>query len=171
MKVNEARVSMWSGILAIPPAIGWYMTTLDSVRTRLPDAMSASLPHILSGLAVLAIVISMIANAVVHSKSHNVIQPVGSPTVSVADPITLKSIMGRTLQNERVILDGYAYIGCAFNQVTFVFNGGPCTVTRCSVNGRPRIETSNVQLLNMMALLSILKFLAPEAQFADAVRD
>jgi len=39
------------------------------------------------------------------------------------------------------------------------------------VNGRPRIETSNVQLLNMMALLSILKFLAPEAQFADAVRD
>jgi hypothetical protein len=94
-----------------------------------------------------------------------------APSVSIANPITLKSITGRTFQNERVPLDGCAYIGCAFNQVTFVFNGGPCSVTRCSVNGRPRIETSNTQLLNLMALLSVLKFLAPETQFADAVRE
>ena len=47
---------------------------------------------------------------------------------------TLKQISNRTFQGQTVVLDGYEYINCTFDDVTFVYNGtAPTRMTQSKI--------------------------------------
>jgi len=59
---------MWSGVIAILPSIGWYVTSAQSAFQSLRVTPNSSVPSVLAGSALLFIVIMLIANAFAHSR-------------------------------------------------------------------------------------------------------
>jgi len=57
----------------------------------------------------------------------------------------LKLIEKQKFRNEKVLLDGYKYVDCIFENVTLVYNGGPSEVinTQVHFNKTVPFETTN----------------------------
>lgn len=77
-------------------------------------------------------------------------------------------VLNKTLQNEKVLLDGHSYSGCRFVNVTFIYNAdAPFDLTNNTIEGSWSIETDNVQISGMIKLLNELKMLQPSTQVKD----
>jgi hypothetical protein len=70
---------MWSGLIAIPPAIGWYVSTYETVQSLLPLALANWVQHVLLGLCVSFGVIALITNAFAHRKFDKLLTSGESP--------------------------------------------------------------------------------------------
>ncbi len=70
-RLTANRLSMWSGILAIPPGLAWYATHFQSVLNYFPTHTRSWLPQGLLGLCVLFFVMAMIAHACASARSDH----------------------------------------------------------------------------------------------------
>jgi len=63
LKLSASKVSMWAGILSVPPLTSWYLDHFPSIHAQVPA--SAGFASLSAGLG-LAIV-ALVANAVAHA--------------------------------------------------------------------------------------------------------
>jgi hypothetical protein len=77
--------------------------------------------------------------------------------------VTLQEIVGQEFKNTKVVLDGYIYTDCTFENVTFRWDGGPSAVrgTRTKIIGTRRFESFNPSAVNTVDILDALGFLEP----------
>jgi hypothetical protein len=64
---------MWSGVIAIPPGICWYLTQFAGAKAWVPMLSWHFANPILSGLFLLLLSVAAIANARVHATLHRVV--------------------------------------------------------------------------------------------------
>jgi hypothetical protein len=70
------------------------------------------------------------------------------------DPYAPVSVVGKKFVNERVVLDGHAYKGCTFENVTFVYDGITAVdVSSSTFRGQPRFDTNNQAVSGAWALM------------------
>jgi len=86
-------------------------------------------------------------------------------------PTELEHIEGNTFRNERVILDGKRYLKCTFENVTFVYGGGPGELYQNEIKGQLRFNISgNKEISRMVYILQVLGALREGTVFNDATR-
>ena len=75
----------------------------------------------------------------------------------------LKVFEKKTFRNEKVLLDGYKYIDCTFENVTLVYNGGPSEVrgTRITFNESLPFETSSLAVKQIIKIFAAIGVLVP----------
>ncbi len=80
----------------------------------------------------------------------------------------LKVFEKKTFMNEKVLLDGYKYIDCTFENVTLVYNGGPSEMsgTRITFNKSIPFETNNPAVKQVMKIFNGMGVFKPGA-FAE----
>jgi hypothetical protein len=67
-RVTANRVSMYAGIVTVPPAMAWYVSSVQSVAQGLRATPGSVWPDIFAALAITSLVTMLIANAVAHSR-------------------------------------------------------------------------------------------------------
>jgi hypothetical protein len=84
------------------------------------------------------------------------------------EPYKAISIIGKTFRNEKVLLDGNAYSGCEFYNVTFVYNGTtPIQFANNKINGQIIIASDNLAVLGTLALTVGFNILKDEIKILD----
>jgi hypothetical protein len=70
-------------------------------------------------------------------------------------PKGYKEIANQHFLNTDVLLDGYLYVACKFENVTFQYNGADSGgfTGQCLFNGPPSLKTSDPKLKQMLAFL------------------
>jgi hypothetical protein len=63
--------------------------------------------------------------------------------------------------NEKVVLDWHSYIDCTFENVTFVYNGGPVNFRHNTVRGDRNFASGNPDVNEVIALLKGFHLLSP----------
>jgi hypothetical protein len=64
--------------------------------------------------------------------------------IKFEDPYRPIVVVGKIFTNEKVVLDGYSYSNCTFENVTFVFNGmTPVTMINSKIGGLITLKTDN----------------------------
>ncbi len=72
------------------------------------------------------------------------------------DPYVPIKVIGKTFTNEKVIIDGYSYRDCTFNNVTFVYNGTTTIqLSNCKINGF-QLTSENVAVEGAFMLMAAL---------------
>ena len=86
-------------------------------------------------------------------------------------PLNLEHIEGRTFRRERVVLDGKRYLECTFDNVTFVYNGGPGELYQNEIIGPIHFDIAgNKEISRMVYILQRLGALSEGTVFNDATR-
>jgi hypothetical protein len=74
----------------------------------------------------------------------------------------LTEVRGKVFVNEKVLLDGYHYTFCRFQNVTFIYNGvAPTALDNNEIAGY-NVQTDNPALLQNTTLLKGLGMLKPD---------
>lgn len=75
---------------------------------------------------------------------------------------SLEFVKGRTFKNRRVRLDRRHFVGCHFEGVVFVWDGGPCIVgTGCTFADPVYLESLSPVISDAIEVLGSLQMLAP----------
>ena len=77
------------------------------------------------------------------------------------DHYALKQVWSQSFSNQTVMLDGYEYTNCSFDNVTFEYEGrAPSRLTTSRINlhpgGRVSLESKNAAVTQTMILMSAL---------------
>ena len=76
-----------------------------------------------------------------------------------------EQVVGNQYRNEVVVLDGKQFVKCAFENVTFKFNGtAPSAMIDCLRTRTSRFSTDNPAILNWTELLLSMKAFMPTIQ-------
>jgi hypothetical protein len=64
------------------------------------------------------------------------------------------AIVGKSFTNEKVLMDGYSYVDCEFNNVTFVYNGTTAIqMVGSKIAGPIRFDSENPAVMGTILLL------------------
>jgi MFS family permease len=91
------------------------------------------------------------------------VTPVGTER---QQPVQFTRIIGQTFRNTEVPLDNYYYDDCVFENVTFVWNGGPYYLNRARVGGSRQLKTYNPVIVSTVDFLKAFTWL--ESQFSES---
>jgi hypothetical protein len=73
----------------------------------------------------------------------------------------LTSVIGKSFKNQKVVLDGFSYSDCSFENITFEYSGGTFALTHNHISGGMLFSTKNeaidafIQLINAFGFLKI----------------
>ncbi len=77
-------------------------------------------------------------------------------------------VRNRIFINERVVLDGFSYIDCKFQNVTFVYKGeAPYDLTHNTIIGSYHLSIENPSVSGVIGILKALNYLPTETPLLD----
>jgi hypothetical protein len=115
------------------------------------------LPIALAALTAFAATVWSV-NGIIWSRDHSRLKKENL----VRDVATLTHIIGQQFQSTTVVLDGYFYDDCSFNNVTFKWEGENFLVSRARITGFNQLRTDNHTVVTTIDLLRELNLLNPD---------
>jgi hypothetical protein len=155
----ETYATNWAASIVSNPTAKQLLAKLAGLAVRYPTTT------VVAGFLLLLLVIvsiSAIQIRVEHQTPESV--PANAPTVSPSSH-EFKEIVNQRFQGQEILLDGYVYIGCAFDDVTFVYNNGDTGGfdPTCKVRGNIGFKSRDPHIKQMLFFLEHLHFMNPAA--------
>lgn len=133
-----------------------FFLALKEGVDRLPQA---NVPEFLTGpiWAFLPLALFLIGTVILICRGLGWIGPAHRKDKNfVIWPISYRpiAVLNQKFANDRVVLDGHSYVGCNFENVTFIYNGTTAIqFNRNEVHGKIRFHSDNPAVLGTIMML------------------